>query len=129
MLEAMKSPREEMQSMKKASQAEVEKTYSSTSKAGPSKQSVELSDPNIYPNPHTSDHLDAQPMETDFCGPSLPSQFSQGVLSNHGSKHSDLQSEHSKQPQRVCSSKAKKHLDKKKHKVRAKYCSQSSSSE
>ena len=57
--------------MKKASEAEVDKTSASTSKAGPSKQSVELSDPNIYPNPWTSVHLDAQPMETDFCGPSL----------------------------------------------------------
>ena len=35
-----------MQSMKKASEAEVDKTSASTSKAGPSKQSVELSDPN-----------------------------------------------------------------------------------
>ena len=43
---AMKS-REEMQSMKKASKAEVDKTSASTSKTGPNKQSVELSDPNI----------------------------------------------------------------------------------
>ena len=35
----------------------------------------------------------------------------------------------SEQPERVCSSRAKKHLDKKKHKVWAKYFSQSSSSE
>ena len=46
MLEAMKSLRQEMQSMKKASEAEVDKTSDSTSKAGPSKQSVELSDQN-----------------------------------------------------------------------------------
>ena len=45
------------------------------------------------------------------------------------SKHSDPQSEHSEQPQRVCSSRAKKHSDKEKHEVRAKYYSQSSSSE
>ena len=69
-------------------------------------------------------------METDFCGPSLPPQFCQSVQSNHGSRHSDLhsehldsESEHSEQPQRVCSTKAKKHLDKKKHKVWAKYYS------
>ena len=47
MLEAMESLREEMQSMKKASKAEVDKTSTSTSKAGPSKQS----DPIIHPNP------------------------------------------------------------------------------
>ena len=51
MLEALKSlrVREEMQSMKKAFEAEVDKTSTSTSKAGPSKQSVAL--PNNQPNP------------------------------------------------------------------------------
>ena len=68
MLEAMKSLREEMQSMKKASKAEVDKTSTSTSKAGLSKQP----DPIIHPNPRTSDQLDVQPMETDLCSPSLP---------------------------------------------------------
>ena len=129
----MKSLREEIQSMKKASEVEVDKTSASTSKAGPSKQS----DPIIHPNPRTFDHSDAQPMEMDFCGPSLPPRFIQSVQSDHGSKHSyhqsehlDPQSEHREQPQRVCSFKAKKHSDKKKHKVRAKYfTSQSSSSE
>ena len=38
MLEAMKSLRDEIQSMKKASEAEVDKTSASLSKAGPSKQ-------------------------------------------------------------------------------------------
>ena len=117
--------------MKKASEAEVVKTSASTSKAGPSTQP----DPIIHPNPRTSDHSDAQPMEIDFCGPSLPPRFTQSVKSDHGSKHWDLQSEHSdpqskhsEQPQRVCSSIAKKHSDKKKHKVWAKYYLQSSSS-
>ena len=111
---------------------EVDKTSALTSKAGPSKQS----DPIIHPNPQTSNHSDAQPMKTDFSGPSLPPRFTQSVQSDHGSKHLDLQfensdpeSKHSEQPQMVCSSRAKKHLDKKKHKVRAKYYSQSSSSE
>ena len=111
MLEAMKSLREKMQSMKKAS--------TSTSKAGHSKQPH----PIIHPNPWTSDHSDGQPMETDFCGPSLPPRFTQSVNSDHGSRHSYLQSEHtdpksehSEQPQRVCFSRAKKHSDKKKHK-------------
>ena len=105
--------------MKKDSEVKVDKTSTSTSKAGPSKQS----DPIIHPNPQTSDHSDAQAMEMDSYGPSLPPWFTQTVQSDHGSKRSDLQ------PQRVCSSRAKKHLDKKKHKVRAKYYSQSSSSE
>ena len=75
-------------------------------------------------------------METDFCGPSLPPQIIQSVQSDHGSKYSDLQSEHSdpqskhsEQPQRVCSSRAKKHSDEKKYKVWAKSYSQSSFSE
>ena len=71
MLEAMKSLREVMQSMKKASEVEVDKTSASTSKARPSKQS----DPNIHLNRQTSDHSDAEPMKTDLCGPSLPPQF------------------------------------------------------
>ena len=75
-------------------------------------------------------------MDTDLYGPPLPPKFTQSVQSDHASKHSDLQSGqsdpqfeyHSGQPKRVCS-KAKKHSDKKKHKVRAKYYSQLSSSE
>ena len=75
-------------------------------------------------------------MDTDEYGPPLPPKFTQNVQSDHASKHSDLESDHhsephseghSEQPKRVCS-KAKKHLNKKKHKVRAKYYSQSSSS-
>ena len=73
-----------------------------------------------------------QPMNTDVYGPPLPPKFPQSVQSDHASKHSDLQSDHSdpqseyhsEQPKRVCF-KAKKHLGKKKHKVRAKYYSQS----
>ena len=72
----------------------------------------------------------------DVDDPPLPPKFPQTVQSDHASKHSDLQSDHSdpqskyhsEQPKRVCS-KAKKHSDKKKHKVQAKYYSQSSSSE
>ena len=116
--------------MKKAS-----KTSASLSKAGPSK----------LPDPTTtrtsvltlaSDHSDAQPMDTDVYGPPLPPKFTQSVQSDPASKHSDLESDHSaphsddhsEQPKRVYS-KAKKHSDKKKHKVRAKYYSLSSSSE
>ena len=125
----MKSLRDKMHSMKKASKTEVDKTSASLSKGGPSKQPD--------PTPRASDHLDAQPMDTDIYGPPLPPKFTQSVQSDHASKHSDLDSDHHsdphsedhlKQPKRVCS-KAKVHLDKKKHKVRAKYYSQSSSSE
>ena len=94
MLEAMKSLREELQSMKKASEVEVDKTPASTSNAGPSKQSVELSDLNIHPKTRTSNHSDAQLVEMDFCGPSVPPQFDQSVQSDHGSKHLDLHSKH-----------------------------------
>ena len=71
MLEAMKSLRDEMRSMKKASEADVGKTSTSLSQAGPSKQ----------PDPTTwaSDLSDTQPMDTDLCGPSLPPKFIQGV--------------------------------------------------
>ena len=97
-----------MQSIKKASEAEVDKISTSTSKAGPSKQSVELSNPNNQLNPRTFDHSDdQQPMETDFCGPSLPPRFDQSAQSEHGSEPSDHHSKHSEQPERVCSSRAK----------------------
>ena len=70
-------------------------------------------------------------MEMYFCGPSLPPRFGQGAQSEHGSdpNGSDHTSKHSKQPEWVCSVKAKKHLDRSKHKVRATYISQSSYSE
>ena len=54
MLEAMKSVREEFQIIKKASEAEVDQTSASTSKAGPSKQTVELSNLNTHLNLHVS---------------------------------------------------------------------------
>ena len=67
-------------------------------------------------------------MDMDLYGPSLPPKFTQSVELDLQSNHSDPHSEYSEQPKRVCS-KAKKHSDKKKHKVQAKYYSQSSSSE
>ena len=76
-------------------------------------------------------------MDTDVYGPPLPPNFTKSVQSDPASKYWDLESDdhldphsedHSEQPKRVCL-KAKKHSDKKKHKVRAKYYSQSSSSE
>ena len=110
-------------------------TCASLSKAGPSKQPHPTTRTS-GPTTRASDLLDAQPMDTHVYGPPLPPKFLQRVKSNHASKHSDLESDHSdpqseyysEQPKRVCS-KAKKDLDKKKHKVWAKYYSQSSSSE
>ena len=134
MLEAMKSLRDEMQSLKKASESEVVQTSDSLTQAGPSKQSDPTTRTSI-PTTRTSDHSDVQPMDTEHYGPPLPPKSNQVVQSEHTSKHSDLESdhsdphsEHSEQPKRVCS-KAKKHSDKKKHKVWDKYYSQSSSEE
>ena len=73
-------------------------------------------------------------MDTDFYGPPLPAKFSQNVQSEYASKQSDNESDHSEHhsesehPRKVVP-KAKKHSDKRKHKARAKYYSQSSSSE
>ena len=57
--------------MKKASKAEVDQTSTSNSKDGPSKQP----EPIIHLITRSSNHSDVQPMETDFCGPSLPPSF------------------------------------------------------
>ena len=134
MLEAMKSLRDEMHSMKKASEAEVDKTSTSLSKAGPSKQLDPTTTRTSDPTTRASDHSDARPMDTDVYGPPLPPKFTQvfsPMLPNtnlESDHHLDPYSEdHLEQPKRVCS-KAKKHSDKKKHKVRAKYYSQLSSS-
>ena len=90
----MKSLRGEMHSMKKASEAELDKTSASLSKAGPSKQP----DPTTWasdPTTRASKHSDSQPMDTDLHGPSLPPKFTQSVQTVHGSKHLDLESDHS----------------------------------
>ena len=64
-------------------------------------------------------------------GPSLPPQFGD-AQSEHGSNPnygSDYHLDISEQPEPVCLSRAKKHSDKRKYNVRAKYISQSSSEE
>ena len=127
MLEAMKSLRDETLSFKKAS-------YSAQAgpKPGPSNHPDPI--PTWTYTSRTSDYLDVQPMETDFYGPPLPPKSSQNVQSELASKQSDVASDHSKHhsefkhPKKVCP-KPKKHSDKRKHKARAKYYSQSSSSE
>ena len=73
-------------------------------------------------------------MDTEHYGPPFPPKSSQNVQCEHASKQSDVESDHSEcrsksnHPQ-VVRLKSKKHSDKRKHKSRAKYYSQSSSSE
>ena len=107
MLEAMKSLRDEMDSMKKASESDVVWTSDSLPKAGPSKQ----------PDPITTQtSISTARDSANGHGPlwtSTSSKSTQSVQSEHASRHSDLESEHldhhskSEQPKRVCS-KAKK---------------------
>ena len=108
----------------------MDQISASDPKPGTSKQNDALpSNPNTKLNTQlniqATEHID-EPMETDFCGPLPP--FSEKIQSELGSdpNRSDQTSE---QPEQVYSVKAKKHSDKRKHKVRAKYVSQSSSSE
>ena len=61
----MKSLQDEMQSMKKASEMEVDKTSASLSKAGPSKQPDPTTTRTSHPT-RASDHSDAQPMDSDI---------------------------------------------------------------
>ena len=73
-------------------------------------------------------------MDTDFYGAPLPPKSSQNVQSERASKQSHLESDHSEHPSesehpKVVVPKAKKHSDKKKHKVMAKYSQLSSSEE
>ena len=112
MLEAVKSLREEMQSMKKASEVDVDKTSATLSKAGPSKQP----DPTTQASDPTTRMLNLWTQTSVI----LPPRFTQSVQSDHGCKPSDLQSdhsdphsEHSEQPKSVCF-RAKKHSNKKK---------------
>ena len=77
-----------MQSMKKASEAEVDKTSASLSKAELSKQ-PDLTTWTSDPITRASDHTDAQPMDTDVYRPPLPPKFTQSVKSDHASKHSE----------------------------------------
>ena len=82
-MEAMQSLRVEIKSVTKApSKAEVDQIFASDPKPSPSKQPDDLpSYPNTQPNIQTLD----EPMETDFCGPALPPQFSENVQSKLGS--------------------------------------------
>ena len=106
---------------------ESDQSSTSASKPGHSKQSD-----NLPPNPpNTPSKRTDEAMELDVYGSSLPPRFGDGQ-SEHNSNpnysldhHSDI----SEQPEQVCLSRVKNHLDKRKYKVRAKYISQSSYSE
>ena len=114
MLEAMKSLRDEMQSIKEsAKEVELDQSSTSASKPGPSKQSGNLP-PNTAPNPpNTQPNVLMKPWSWT-CMVLLFLHSSKMLSPNHGSdRHSDL----SEQLERVCSSRAKKHSDK--HKVQA----------
>ena len=134
MLEAIKYLRDEMLSFKKASKSDVVQTFDSAkARPGPSNQPDPI--PTRTSIARASDHSDVQPMDTDVCGPSLPPKSSQNVQSEHASKQSDIESDHSEHHSESENTlerwflKQKKHSDKRKHKARAKYYSQSSSSE
>ena len=84
MLEAMKSLRDKMQSIKKsAKEVELGQSSTSASKPGPSKQSD-----NLPPNPALNTHSERtdEAMELDMYGPSLPPQFGD-TQSEHGSDY------------------------------------------
>ena len=92
MLEAMKSLRDEMHSMKKASESDVVQTSDSLSKAGPNKQHDPIPTRTSISTTRASDHSDAQPMDTEHHGAPLPPQSTQ---SEHASRHSDIESDYS----------------------------------
>ena len=90
----MKSFRDEMLSLKKATESDVVQiSDSAKARPGPSNQPDPI--PTLTSIPRASDHLDVQPMDTDFYGSPLPPKSSQNVKSEHASKQSDIESDHS----------------------------------
>ena len=130
MLEAVKSLRDEFQSFKKMStEVEVDQTSTSASKPGTSKQTENL-DPTAPPRPRPSSRTD-EAMEVNLYGLSLPPRLGDDQ-SMHDSDPRYVLDQHSGQSDensQVVSARPKKHADKRKHKVRSRYLSQSSSSE
>ena len=131
MLEAMKSLRDEIFSFHKATESGVDKTSDST-QAKPMPGTSSQPDPPRTSNPTPSRHSDIQPMDLEPYGPPLPPKSSQ-PQSEHASKHSDVESNHS---ERISDSeyyqvhpKHKKHSDKRKHKSKPSHISQSSAEE
>ena len=87
MLEAIKSLREEMHSMKKTSELDVVQTSDSLPKAEPSKQHYPITTLTSISITRASDHLDAQPIDPDHYGPPLPPKSTQSVQSEHAFRH------------------------------------------
>ena len=79
MLEAMKSLRDEMHSMKKASESDVVQTSDTLPKAEPSKQPDSIATRTSISTTWASDHSDAQPMDRDHYGPPLPPKSTQSL--------------------------------------------------
>ena len=133
MLEDMTSLRDEFQSFKKMSkEMVVDQTPTSPSKPGTSKQTENLDPTPPRPPARTqpSSHTD-EAMEVDLYGPPLiPHLRDDHSMHDSDPRHvSDRHSGQSEEPSRVVSARPKKHADKRKHKVRSRYLSQSSSSE
>ena len=131
MLEAMKSLRDEMHSMKKASESDVVQTFDSLPKAGPSKQPDPIPTRTCIPTSRASDHLDAQPMNImelhfllSLLEVSSPNMFPGTRMLNPTTRIIIP----SRNNQKRCIKKPKNILTKGSM-VRAKYYSQSSSSE
>ena len=81
MLEAMKSFRDEMHSMKKASESDVVQTSNPLPKPEPSKQPDPITTQTSISTTPASDHSDAQPMDKDHYGPPLPPKSTRIVQS------------------------------------------------
>ena len=132
-LKAMKYLRDEFQSFKKTSkEVGVNQTSTSASKPVTSKQTENL-DPTplrLPPRTQLSSHTD-EAIGVDLYGPLLPPHLGD----DHSIHDSDLRhvldqhSGQSEEPSRVVSARPKKHADKRKHKVRSRYLSHSSSSD
>ena len=139
MREAMKSLRDEFQSLKEKFKGEVNQT-SSASKPGTSKQPE-----NLNPTPPRTQYSSRtdEAMDVDLYGPSLPPHLGgkrsiqdsdpSHHLGNDQSMHesdpryvSVEHSGHSEEPSRVVSARPKKHADKRKHQVKSRYPSSSS---
>ena len=107
----------------------MDQTSTSASKPGTSKQTENLDPTPLRPPPRTqpSSHTD-EAMEVDLYGPPLPPRL-RDDHSMHDSdpRHvSDQHSGQSEEPSWLVSARPKKHADKRKHRVRSRYLSQSS---
>ena len=123
----MKSLRDEFQSFKKTSkEVELDQTSISVSKPGTSKQTENL-DPTPPPTTQPSSHTD-EAMEVDLYGP-LPPRLGDNQSMHDSDPRPEQHSSQSEETSWVVSARPKKHADKRKHKVRSRYLSQSSSSE